>query len=752
MFVRYALFAALCLTSLMTPRAFTQTTTPIPDTPFYQEYHDAYPLATAEENDVRAVALDAQGRVWAATGAGIRYLEQGQWKTPEGGNGVGPANCLYKDSDGVLWVGAWNGLFAVTPERVTPSDLTLKPVGALGGRRSDKGAVLVAAGPSGIFLRQSGTWREIKGAWHRTIRAVQPTADNRLWIGTASGLYLQNLAAGSPPARRFGRPDVLLSSNVNDLMELPNEEICIASTGGLDFYRGEKRVRSLSVKQGIPFRQAASVTRDVDGRLWAATKNGVVRYNGDSWSLRHSKRWLLNDEARDVAISADGTAWVATAGGVDAIRRQKMTLADKAEYYLKMLRARHIRPPGLVGPAVLVKPGDLSQSFIEDDDNDGEHTGMYLAVESMRYAVTGAMDARENAKAAFHAMEILQQATGTTHFIARSVLPIGTKPRHEVDRTFTPQEIAESLRTDPREKIIEKRWIPSADGKWLWKRDASSDEVDGHMFGYALYFDLAADEEEKKRVAAHVDRIIGGIVDHGFVLQDIDGVATRWGHWNPASLIGDPTWNEEAAGNAVEILAFLSVAHHMTGKPRYQEATQLLVEKYGYDKRAMNTFFVTPSERTHIEDELLTIVYPNAVTCALNPALKKVMQISMQRWHPAIKDDHMPFYDFAYNKYSGDSVPLEKAIEQLRDWPLDHIEWTVDNRWREDIERDLTPGVDEPRLKRLLPRSEMGLCMFDQEPYKMVIGNNGEREDRPNDWLLAYWMGRYYGFISAPQK
>jgi hypothetical protein len=104
--------------------------------------------------------------------------------------------------------------------------------------------------------------------------------------------------------------------------------------------------------------------------------------------LRHSRRWLLSDDARDVVIGRDGTAWVATAEGVDAIRKKAMTLEEKAAYFLELLRARHIRPPGLVGPAVLEKPGDLSRSFIEDDDNDGEHTGMYCAMESRRYAVT----------------------------------------------------------------------------------------------------------------------------------------------------------------------------------------------------------------------------------------------------------------------------------------------------------------------------------------------------------------------------
>src|SRR5438105_14470353 len=112
------------------------------------------------------------------------------------------------------------------------------------------------------------------------------------------------------------------------------------------------------------------------------------------------------------------------------------------------------------------------------------------------------------------------------------MLPLSQPPRHETDRTFTPQEIAESHRTEPREKIIEKRWVPSADGKWLWKRDASSDEVDGHILGYAMYYDLAADDAEKNLVADQVDRIVGGIIDHGYLLRDIDCKVTQRGNWS----------------------------------------------------------------------------------------------------------------------------------------------------------------------------------------------------------------------------
>jgi hypothetical protein len=749
LFLLIALLFALC-----TPWAVlhAQSVSPIPDTPFWQDYHESYPLATPAANDVRALTFDSAGHLWVATGAGVYYLESGQWKAPEGGASLGPTHALYQDTHGTLWVGAWNGLYSATIERVTTAGIAGTPVSAIVGHANADGTeTLFAACPDGIRQRNGEAWSKFTGYWQTDVRTLLPTAGNRLWIGTGSGLYLQPLTGSYPASTRYGRPEVLLSSNIYTLKSLPDGTVCIGSTGGIDFYRGTRRVRSLSAPQGMPNRHARAIARDADDRLWIATKLGVARYDHGSWSLRHSRRWLGSDDARDVVVGPDGTAWVATAAGVDAIRRRRMTLADKADHFLQVIRARHIRPPGLVGPAVLVTPGDLSRSFIEDDDNDGEHTGMYLAMESMRYAVTHDPTARANAKVAFHALLALQQATGTPHFIARSILPIGTAPRHEVDRTFTPEEIAETHRTDPREKIIEQRWVPSADGKWLWKRDASSDEVDGHMFGYAAYYDLAADDAEKHLVADQVDRIIGGIVDHGFVLQDIDGKATRWGNWSPESLNGDGNWNEERPGNSVEMIAFLGVAYHMTGKQRYRDAAQTLVTKHHYDQNMLHTTFVTPAERTHIEDELLTIVYPNLITHLVLPSLQQTALTSLRRWHETAAPDGIPFYDFVYNRYSGRQGPLDRAVETLRDWPLDMIEWTVDNSKREDVKFDLTPGLDEPRLTRILPRSEMGLCMWDQEPYKVVIGRDGQREDRPNDWLLAYWMGRYYNLLAAPK-
>jgi hypothetical protein len=91
-----------------------------------------------------------------------------------------------------------------------------------------------------------------------------------------------------------------------------------------------------------------------------------------------------------------------------------------------------------------------------------------------------------------------------------------------------------------------------------------------------------------------------------------------------------------------------------------------------------------------------------------------------------------------YDHFSAKPASLTHAVNTMREWPLDMIDWTVGNSQREDISIDKTPSVEEGNLAKILPRSEMGLCNRDSEPTHVVIGGGGAREAGPNDWLLAY--------------
>ena len=93
------------------------------------------------------------------------------------------------------------------------------------------------------------------------------------------------------------------------------------------------------------------------------------------------------------------------------------------DFYSQMMK-RHIREPWTVGVLRLEVPGDTATWRNSDDDNDGEFTGNYLAMESFRYAVTGDPDARLKARKAFEFLRFLQEVTGTEGFFARSIVPV----------------------------------------------------------------------------------------------------------------------------------------------------------------------------------------------------------------------------------------------------------------------------------------------------------------------------------------
>ena len=159
--------------------------------------------------------------------------------------------------------------------------------------------------------------------------------------------------------------------------------------------------------------------------MLVGTEYGIIRFTptNSDYSVRLIKRWLMSDVVRDIEFDKDGHAWIATAIGASAIKKKKMTLSKKADYFYNRLHQRHIRAPWIVGRLKLTIPGDTTSIQFEDDDNDGEYTSMYLAKESFRYATTKDPLAKEHAKKAFDFLHLLREITEIDGFFARTIIP-----------------------------------------------------------------------------------------------------------------------------------------------------------------------------------------------------------------------------------------------------------------------------------------------------------------------------------------
>jgi len=714
----------------------------VADTPFVQEYHEAHPIGQGPGgNDVRAIAVDGADGVWAATGAGVYRLDKdkrqwvGLWDESE----AGPAYDIVVDRAGTVWVGAWNGLHRSTPnglERLREIDHPMVALCAV-----DDG--IVGSGDGKIWRVTNGacTYKEIP--YSRHFRAVLSDREGGLWIGTGMGLYHHTDAA----YRLYQPESELLSPDIYDLAYDADHRLWIGAFGGVTVYEKGTRVDSFTPSEGLPSVSVRCVTPGPKGVMWVGTDVGVARYDGQRWSLRHSRRWLVGDEVRDIAFDSQGIAWIATDAGVSAVKRQSMTLAQKADHFLAVCLARHVRAPGLVEKCSLRTPGDTSTWTPRDDDNDGQYTAMYLAMESFRYAATQDPQAKANATRAFEALRFLQTVTETSGFVARTVIPISWTSMADPNRTISDRQWAEMVVDNPREKRIETRWRRSRDGKWRWKADTSSDEITGHMFGYLFYYDLVADATERQRVARHVLNVVDYIIASGYVLKGMDGTHTRWGVWAPEKLNHDPDWAPERGINSVEILSFLKLAHHVSGDERYQREYLHLLHDHGYAANVKRAKTYHPAWRTHIDDELLVLAYPCLLMHEDDPELRRLYRASLDHWYAAVKADCSPYFDFTYAACAGQGPRWEIPIASLRDASLDLVRWTVDNSQREDLHIVRTPELEQLQTDRLPPPSERGVIRWDENPWRAVQGDGGRTESDGVWWLLPYWMGRYYGYI-----
>lgn len=497
----------------------------------------------------------------------------------------------------------------------------------------------------------------------------------------------------------------------------------------------------------MPYRDGTVGIRQADGVVWVGAPSGLMQRVPEAprWRLFHSRRWLPDDRVTDLAADGEGNIWAQTPAGVVKFSQQTTTLEAKMAAIHEQLRARHLRH-GLVGAIHGTPPGEPSESWTQDtDDNDGLWTSLYVAAEAFRYGVTGAPDAKQNAWESLQALMHLEEVTGISGFVARSILP-GDGP-------------------NPRARHGGE-WHRSADGRWWWKGDTSSDELDGHYFAYPIYFDLCATPEEKKQIAAVVGRITDHLIDHGYYYVGPSGKPTRWGVFAPEKLNHDLEWLDERGINSLEILSHLKVADHICGGTKYAEAARRLIEDHAYHiNTVLQKIIWPPHVVNHSDDELAFLAYYPLLWYERDKELRRIYLASIHRSWEIERPEGSPFLNYIYASARQASLwpnPTERPAEALlapekydrdlcTEWfrlvPQDTIDWTVNNSARQDLGELMRNRFDQARAKIVLPVDERRQIRWNGDPYELDGGSGGQRRDDGTYILLPYWMGRYHRFL-----
>ncbi len=470
--------------------------------------------------------------------------------------------------------------------------------------------------------------------------------------------------------------------------------------------------------------------------LWVGTTQGAFFAAGTN-QMRYyaSRRWLEDDQVVDLRASRTGDALILTRAGLSKIELRPMTLLQKAAYYERKIRQRHMRY-GFCSELRLTTPGDITTAEMIDTDNDGTWSSYYLASQAFRFAVTGEEDARLNAWETFDTLERLQGIHNVEGFPARTFERRGFKV------------------SDP------DRWHVAPDPTWEWKAHTSSDEITAHTFAYAVLYETATrTAAEKARIAGVYLRIIDHLLKNRLYLVDVDGQPTLWGRWNPEYVNQYPPTVVDRRLNSAEMVAFLQFAYRLSGNERYRQEAMQLMEQHGYLQNIMNTMAkIAPTtgavfrgndmgnEWNHSDDLLGFVNYWTLYRYAFNDDLRRRFAMTIRDHWELERGERNPLWNFIYALTGAPQYDLEAAIWTLQRYPLDMINWSVKNSGRKDL-TPLAANFRNQPVVELLPPGERPTSRWNGNPFTLDGGDGGTSELAGDEFLLPYWMGRYLRII-----
>jgi hypothetical protein len=492
----------------------------------------------------------------------------------------------------------------------------------------------------------------------------------------------------------------------------------------------------------VPLATPVTATKMWDGGFIVATRGGAYRSIdhdiGPEWRVYQQRRWLPSEDVRAVAVGGQNMnpIYFATAAGLASVTFQEWTLEDKMDMYTDY-NVTYCDREGSMGGAHLMVPGDLESAIPWDSDNDGGWTCYWLLAECFRYKVTGAQDAKDNFDRSLERMLSFQTLTGTDYFLARTVIR------------------KEGCQMDDCDNPDGGEWFTSPDGEWWVKADTSNDEVTSHMFMMGHAYDLCADAEQKQAIVQHVDRIIGGIIDHGYQLWDIDGETTTYGQLHPG-YVNNPLSGAYADGGrrSVQLIGAINLAYYLTGKQKYVDAKQDLIENHHYDENIIHES-ETPFRSGHYAndgDELATQGFYPLLRYETDPVLREKWLDGWRRSYSNMRLQQAAWWDITNAIFGGEDPDFFFSGRWFKRAPVDFLRWNMHGLHRTDLIDPPEFYIDENCHMRsdghILPYDERRIDHYNATQYKGIDGSYGWGYAlSAADVLAPYWMGRYYGFI-----
>ncbi len=662
------------------------------------------------------LAADNEGNVYIGTDLGLNYTKgDGTF----GAFQCGKVKTVCANSDGVVYFASENTLYSVNNKKISVVQTFETEI-----RDFSLSEDLYLLTANDLYILKDGQF--VRYDFHNETNS-QCLACNSKHIMAGNGRSL-NIAQGKRKHWMTVIPEhsTMPDFNINC--------VCFDETLGFLWLGTDKGAYIFDCKSNwyghneinaLPQEEIFKIRFAEDGRVIFSSDAGLIILNNGSRKYLPATRWAFEKNIND-AIAVGNQIWTATNSGVTKITETEMTLKDKADYCYDLIEKYYVREPGFVVGLERIENCDIETSKKHIGDNDGLWTQTYVGAMSYAYAVTKDEKILESARRSMKAAAYLTKVSGIKGFTARAV-----RYHHEGEANDWSKH----------------EWHESPDGTSIWRGETSSDEMTGHFFGFSLYYDFCANEEEKEYIREIVCDIVDHILENNYRLCDIDGLPTTWAIWDPEQLNRNNMWQWEKCINSLEMLTFLNVAYHVSGNEKYREEfLHLAIDEHYILNAAQHK--KQDAHVCHIDDNLGFLCMATILRIEKDPAIRKYLLMGLKHHWDYERTEHRAMFNLIYGAFSDDPCDLDITAKYLREFPLDFVERRLFNSSRKDLVYDTEQELwgEKTQLKEALDIDARVIRTCDSNPFHPDDGHEGGATS-PATFLLPYWIGRYYGVI-----